>query len=103
MNTPVAHHPVYAQHETGEHHPERPERYAVGIRALRADEELRERLVEIEAPAAARGDVQAAHAPQHVKRIERTIEEGGGHLNADTVISLRSLDAAMRGAGGACR
>jgi acetoin utilization deacetylase AcuC-like enzyme len=103
MKTAVVHHPVYAQHETGEHHPERPERYEVVMRALRGDEDLRERLVEIEAPAAARGDVQAAHAPQHVKRIERTIEEGGGHLDADTVVSLRSLDAALRGAGGACR
>jgi acetoin utilization deacetylase AcuC-like enzyme len=103
MKTAVVHHPVYARHETGDHHPERPERYEVVMRALREDENLRGRLVEIEAPAAARGDVQAAHAPQHVKRIERVIEDGGGHLDADTVVSLRSLDAAYRGAGGACR
>ena len=103
MKTAVVHHPVYAQHETGEHHPERPERYEVVMTALRDDEGLRDRLIEIEAPSAARGDVQAAHSSQHVKRIERTVEEGGGHLDADTVVSLRSLDAALRGAGGACR
>jgi acetoin utilization deacetylase AcuC-like enzyme len=103
MKTAVVHHPLYLQHETGEHHPDQPARYEVVMRALRDDETLRGRLVEIEAPPAARGDVQAAHAPQYVKRIERTVEEGGGHLDPDTVVSLRSLDVAFRGSGGACR
>ena len=103
MKTAVVHHPLYARHETGEHHPDQPARYEVMMRALREDEGLRGRLFEIEAPAAARGDVQAAHAPQHVKRIERVIEDGGGHLDPDTVVSLRSLDVAYRGSGGACR
>jgi acetoin utilization deacetylase AcuC-like enzyme len=103
MKTAVLHHPAYAQHETGEHHPDNPERYAAVMRALREDAELWGRLVEIEAPAAPRGDVQAAHAPQHLKRIEKTIEGGGTHLDPDTVVSLRSLDVALRGSGAACR
>ena len=65
MKTAIVHHPVYELHDTGDDHPERPERYAVVMGALREDERLREHTCEIEAPAAPRGDVQAAHAPQH--------------------------------------
>src|SRR5215216_2417487 len=103
MSTAVVHHKVYEEHDTGDHHPERPERYAVIMKALRADAELWARLHELAAPAAARGTVQAAHTPQHFKRIERAVSEGLGYLDADTIVSLRSLDAALHAAGGACR
>jgi acetoin utilization deacetylase AcuC-like enzyme len=71
--------------------------------ALRGDAELWPRLVEVEAAPAPRGDVQAAHTPQHFKHVERAVSEGLGYLDADTVVSMRSLDAALRAAGGACR
>ncbi len=71
--------------------------------ALRADENLWSRLIELEAPSAARGHIQACHTPNYVKRVERAIDEGVDHLDADTVISMRSLEAARRAAGGACR
>ncbi len=103
MKTALVHHPVYELHDTGAGHPERPERYAVVMDALRADAELWGRLLEIEAPAAARGVIQAAHTPQHFKRVERAVSEGIGYLDADTIVSLRSLDAALHAAGGACR
>jgi acetoin utilization deacetylase AcuC-like enzyme len=103
MKTAIVHHPVYEEHDTGELHPERPERYAVVMSALRGDVGLWDRLVELEAPEAARGDVQAAHTPQHFKRVERAVAEGVGYLDADTIVSLRSMDAALRAAGGACR
>lgn len=103
MRTAVIHHPVYEQHDTGEGHPETSERYAVVMRALREDEALWSRLVELEAPASARGDVQACHTPQHFKQVERAVSEGRGYLDADTIVSLRSLDAALRATGGACR
>jgi acetoin utilization deacetylase AcuC-like enzyme len=103
MKTALVHHPVFQQHDTGPQHPERPERYAVVMDALRADTELWSQLLELEAPAAARGTVQAAHTPQHFKRVERAVSEGLGFLDADTIVSLRSLDAALHAAGGACR
>jgi acetoin utilization deacetylase AcuC-like enzyme len=103
MPTALIHHPVFEQHDTGAGHPERAERYAVIMAALRADAELWPRLYEVEAPAAARGTVQAAHTPQHFKRVERAVSEGLGYLDADTIVSLRSLDAALHAAGGACR
>jgi acetoin utilization deacetylase AcuC-like enzyme len=103
MKTALVHHPVFREHDTGPGHPERPERYSVVLDALRGDTELWARLLELEAPPAARGTVQAAHTPQHFKHVERAVSEGLGYLDADTIVSLRSLDAALRAAGGACR
>jgi acetoin utilization deacetylase AcuC-like enzyme len=103
MTTAIIHHPVFAQHDTGEGHPESPERYNVVLSALRGDAELWPRLKEVEAAPAPRGDVQAAHTSQHFKRVERAVSEGVGYLDADTVVSMKSLDAALRASGGACK
>jgi acetoin utilization deacetylase AcuC-like enzyme len=103
MKTAIIHHPIYREHETGEHHPERPERYTTIMEALRADEGLWAELLELEATAASRGAVQACHTPQHYKSVERAVSEGLGYFDADTVVSMRSLDAALNAAGGVCR
>jgi acetoin utilization deacetylase AcuC-like enzyme len=102
MTTAIIHHPLFREHDTGEHHPEQPARYMVVMDALRGDAELWPKLMEIKAEAAPRGDVQACHTPQHYKMVERAVSEGRGYLDADTVVSMRSLDAALRGAGAAC-
>ncbi|MDT4897232.1 MAG: hypothetical protein QOH25_2309 [Acidobacteriota bacterium] len=103
MTTAIVHHPIYKEHETGEGHPERPERYTVVMEALRADEKLWPELLELQASAASRGLVQACHTPQHYKTIERAVSEGTGYLDSDTVVSMRSMDAALSAAGGVCR
>jgi acetoin utilization deacetylase AcuC-like enzyme len=103
MKTAVVHHPIYQEHDPGEGHPERPERYRVVMEALRGDEELWPQLLELHAGVAPRGVVQACHTPQHYKTIERVISEGTGYLDADTVVSMRSMDAALSAAGGVCR
>ena len=103
MTTAIIHHPVFEQHDTGEGHPESPERYAAVMKALREDEKLWSRVRAVEATPAARGDVQAYHTPQLFKQVERAVSEGVGYLDADTAVSLHSLDAALRAAGGACR
>jgi acetoin utilization deacetylase AcuC-like enzyme len=103
MRTAIIHHPVFREHQTGEFNPESPERYMVVMDALRKDEGLWSKLLEIEAPAAPRGDVQSCHTPQHYKLVERAVSQGKGYLDVDTAVSLRSLDAALHAAGGACR
>ena len=35
--------------------------------------------------------------------MERVVSEGTGYLDSDTVVSMRSMDAALRGAGAACQ
>ena len=72
------------------------------MEALRNDAQLWPKLKEIEAPEAARGAVQACHTPQLYKTVKQVVSEGTGYLDADTVVSMRSMEAALRGAGAAC-
>ena len=103
MPTAIVHHPVFEKHDTGANHPETAERYRVAIEALRGDQDLWANVVEIEADEARRSDIQACHTPQHFKHVEEAVREGRGYLDADTMISGASFEAAMRGAGAACR
>lgn len=103
MTTAIIHHPIFREHDTGPGHPETPSRYSVVMEALRGDEKLWSSLREVQATEAARGDIQAAHSPQLYKQIERVVSEGSGYLDADTVVSMRSLDAAKHAAGAPCQ
>lgn len=102
MTTAIIHHPKYAQHDTGPHHPETSLRYNLIMEVLREDPLLWNQIVEISAKPAARGEVQACHSPQLYKLIERVVSEGTGYLDSDTVVSMHSMEAALLGAGGAC-
>jgi acetoin utilization deacetylase AcuC-like enzyme len=101
MTTAIVHHPVFREHDTGPGHPETASRYTVVMEALRSSSGLN--LVEVEAHSAPRGDIQAAHSPQLYKTVERVVSEGTGYLDADTVVSMRSLDAATHAAGAPCQ
>jgi acetoin utilization deacetylase AcuC-like enzyme len=103
MTTAIIHHPIFKEHDTGPGHPESPSRYSVVMNALREDAEIWSSLLEVQAKEAARGDIQACHTPQLYKQIERVVSEGTGYLDSDTVVSMRSMDAALRGAGAACQ
>ncbi|HVS83252.1 MAG TPA: histone deacetylase [Pyrinomonadaceae bacterium] len=103
MPTAIVHHPVFEQHDTGPGHPEKPERYATVMNALRGDAKLWPKVLEIEAGEAARGYVQACHSPQHFKHVEQVVRDGSGYLDSDTVVSVHSLEAALRGAGAPCQ
>jgi acetoin utilization deacetylase AcuC-like enzyme len=103
MPTAIVHHPIFQEHDTGPGHPETASRYSVVMDALRGDATLWPTLREVEAKEAPRGDIQAAHSPQLYKQVERVVSEGTGYLDADTVVSMRSLDAARYGAGAPCQ
>lgn len=103
MRTALVHHPICLKHDTGEGHPETAARYTVVMDALKSEGTLWQNLIEIEAPAAPRGNILACHTPQHFKRIENAAEEGVEYLDADTVISMQSYEVGLRGAGAACR
>ncbi len=103
METALIHHPIYRKHDTGEGHPETAARYEVVMKALQNDKKLWESLSEIEAEKVSKGIVQACHTPQLYKKVEKAVEEGEMFLDADTVISPYSFDAALYAAGGACR
>jgi len=103
MTTAIVHHPIFREHDTGPGHPETPSRYQVVMDALRGDAELWSNLVEVTAHEAPRGDIQAAHSPQLYKHVEKVVSEGIGYLDADTVVSMRSLDTARHAAGAPCQ
>ncbi|HKO98213.1 MAG TPA: histone deacetylase [Pyrinomonadaceae bacterium] len=103
MTTAIIHHPVFREHDTGPGHPESPSRYSVVMDALRNDADLWSKLKEVQARTAPRGDVQACHTPQLYKQVERVVADGTGYLDTDTVVSMRSMDAALHGAGAACQ
>jgi len=103
MTTAIVHHPVFREHDTGPGHPETPSRYRVVMDSLLGDAKLWSSLVEVQAREAPRGDIQAAHSPQLYKQVERAVSEGLGYLDADTVVSMRSLDAAKHAAGAPCQ
>jgi acetoin utilization deacetylase AcuC-like enzyme len=91
-------HPSSLEHDTGAH-PERAER----IRAIEAELDRRgwPGIRRIPAPAAERSVLTAVHPESHVAAIERLAASGGGAIDADTVTSPGSWDAALHAAGGA--
>jgi len=103
MKTAFIHHPIYEKHDTGPGHPETAARYRVILDAVKGNEELWNQLVEITPEKASQGLIQAAHTKEHFRRVEDAVENAEGLLDADTVVSMRSFDAAMLAAGGACR
>ncbi len=98
-------HPSSLTHVTSPHpggaglHPEQPAR----IPAILAELERRGWLgyERIQSPAAAREALLAVHPERHVEMVQRLAERGGGHIDADTVVSPGSFEAALHAAGGA--
>jgi acetoin utilization deacetylase AcuC-like enzyme len=103
MTTAIVHHPIFKQHDTGPGHPETASRYSIVMDALKSDLALWEKLLEVEAQEAPKGDIQACHSPNVYKTIEQVVRVGSGYLDADTVVSMRSLDAARYAAGAPCQ
>ncbi len=91
-------HPSSLEHETGSH-PENAGR----VRAIEArlEDAGWPELVAVEAPPVSRRALRRVHSDEHVESIERFCSEGGGLIDADTIASERSFDAALHAAGGA--
>ena len=94
-------HPACLGHDTGSWHPECPDRLRAVLRALEHPDFaplLRER-----APEATVGQLARAHPADYVEAILRVRPAPGEavQLDADTVMSAGSAEAALRAAGGA--
>ncbi|MCK9249814.1 MAG: histone deacetylase [Solirubrobacteraceae bacterium] len=97
--TPVLfRHPASLGHDTGAH-PERAARIVAVERALEAESWCG--FEPQEAPEATRDQLEAVHPAAHVERIRALAGSGGGSIDADTLVSRGSWDAALRAAGGA--
>ncbi len=86
-------------HDTGWGHPEHVGRLRAIPRALRDDMELYHLLEHREARHATPDELTLAHDPAYIASIEAFTANGGGRLDADTVVSSGSWHAATAGTG----
>jgi acetoin utilization deacetylase AcuC-like enzyme len=91
-------HPSSREHDTGAH-PERVERIVAIEQALEERDWLGWEVRE--SPAVERETLTAVHPPRYVDMIAEVCAAGGGALDADTIVSPQSYEAALHGAGGA--
>ncbi|WP_224406315.1 histone deacetylase family protein [Afifella sp. IM 167] len=102
MTTLLLHHSDFLEHLTAPGHPERPDR----LKALHAalDHEAFAGLAREEAPMAEPEIGLLAHPEAYVDKVRSAIPEVGlARIDADTVVSPGSWNAAMRGLGAVCR
>jgi acetoin utilization deacetylase AcuC-like enzyme len=87
------------RHDTGWGHPEHVGRLRAITRALRDDPELFHSIEHLEGRHATIEEIELAHDPAYVRSVRVLAEQGGGRLDADTVASSGSWEAATAGAG----
>jgi acetoin utilization deacetylase AcuC-like enzyme len=91
-------HPSFLEHDTGVH-PENASRLPAIEAAL--DAAGWPGLERVEAPAATIEQLRLVHSDEHIHAIEELCLRGGGMIDADTLVSERSFEAALHAAGGA--
>ncbi len=102
MTTRVYTHEACLHHDTGPGHPERPARLSAILDKLKTDDFAA--LDWAEAPRATADHLALAHPQAYVDQMLRILEhvEGLKAIDADTVVSPGSEEAAMRAAGAVC-
>jgi acetoin utilization deacetylase AcuC-like enzyme len=86
-------------HDTGWGHPEHVGRLRAITRALRQDPEFFHSVEHLEGRHASIEELELAHDPDYIRAVRQVAEQGGGRLDADTVTSRGSWEAATAGAG----
>ena len=100
MATRLYSHPIYLDHLTAPGHPERPDRLRAIARAL--DEEAFAGLDRVEAPLGDEETIIAVHPESFLKKVRAAIpQEGFTRVDADTVVSPKSYEAALTAVGAA--
>jgi acetoin utilization deacetylase AcuC-like enzyme len=115
--------PRYVEHETGSHHPERPDRIRAIFRAVRdaglvdspdpfPEFQLElgikplgaKKLLELEPQLAEEKWLDLVHTPEHIRHVKRICQAGGGVLDqGDTPVGANSFEIAMLSLGGVLR
>lgn len=101
MTTLVYTHPVFLEHDTGPHHPESPQRLRAILEML--DNQRLSGLERREAPEAQPEEIERVHSAAYIERVLAAIPASGhAALDADTVVSPKSGEAALRAVGAVC-
>src|ERR1051325_8283881 len=87
------------RHDTGWGHPEHVGRLRAIPKALREEAELYSRIVQVESRHATEDELAFVHDRAYIAGVREIVARGGGRLDADTVVSEGSWDAATAGAG----
>ncbi len=101
MKVGYVYHPIYLKHDTGQH-VERARRLEAIISYLEQTG-LTQQLSLIQPRVATTEEIALVHQKQHIDHIREVAEEGGGWLDADTVMSCHSYEAARYAVGGVIR
>ncbi|NNN15254.1 MAG: histone deacetylase [Acidimicrobiaceae bacterium] len=91
-------HPIFADHDSGTHHPERSERLKAVARGMEAVSDVVELLRYTPGPAPMEALVRV-HDSEYLESLKRFCLMGGGELDPDTAVSIQSWDAAVVAAG----
>src|SRR5207244_10177312 len=101
MATLLYTHSACLEHDPGSYHPESPARLKAVLEALGAPEFAK--LERREAPRADLDDIARAHPRPYIEHLLAAVPKTGhAGLDADTVLSPRSGEAALRAAGAVC-
>lgn len=101
MTTLLATHPSFLEHDTGPHHPERPDRLRAVLAAL--EDPAFAGLERATAPLATLEEMARVHPAEYIETILGVQPEPGElvHIDGDTVMSTGSAEAVQRAAGAA--
>ena len=92
--------PIYLEHQTGSH-PECPARLSTATAYLQ-NRPVWLKFVRRDSAAATMEQLERVHTRQHIRTVEYIADaQGGGRVEADTVMSPRSYEVACRAAGAA--
>jgi acetoin utilization deacetylase AcuC-like enzyme len=101
MTTLLIHHPVFARHLVPFGHPERPERIEA-VEAVLAEPRF-DALLRRQATMTDTETLELCHPKSHLEALRHASpSEGLVRLDADTIMSPKTLEAALIAVGGAC-
>lgn len=92
--------PIFLEHDTGSH-PESSLRLKSVVAKLQQTG-LIDKFTRGKVRAATRDELLRIHSDEHIDRVRDFADSGGGRLDADTVVSKRSNEVALKAAGTAC-
>ncbi len=97
--TGIIHDPRYLLHETGNFHPERPDRLRAIEKRLKEDHWL-EKFQEISPRKATSDEILLVHDREHLEQVAHTAEKEGVYLDGDTFAGPNTYDISLLAAGG---
>jgi acetoin utilization deacetylase AcuC-like enzyme len=92
-------HEAFLLHDTGHHHPERSSRMGAVQRGIERSG-VAEAVLTFTPRPATHAELVAVHGAEYIDAIEAFCGAGGGALDADTIASAQSWEAALVAAGG---